>query len=468
MRAALYLRISLDKTGKRAGVERQRTDCEALCGRRDWAVAAVYEDNSVSAYNGTTRPGYERLVAAVAAGEVDVVVAWHTDRLWRNVVEQQAFLAIGRDAGLKLVATPSNEVDPADADDDFLSTVLAAAAQKESADKSRRMRRRQAEKAEKGEWHGGRRSYGYRAVGGSLKIVEKEAAVIRGAAARVLAGESLSGITNGLIRSGVTTTTGCRWRVDTLAALLRSPRIAGLRVHNGGPPVPATWPAIIDVADHERLVALADARSLGPRHQPPRRHLLTGLLRCGRCGATLAPGVKGATPRYVCKTSANGGCSGVSVVMEHAHGRVLDLVVAYLDSPEFAAALERARRAADGVDRALVDAVDALARDRTALGRLDDAFADGLLDRDRYRRQVTRLRARIDAGERLVASTATTAPTTSYDGQGELVRAAWERMHLDEQRQIVEAVTLGFVVAPAGRPFNVWRPERVSPEWRFA
>jgi site-specific DNA recombinase len=93
-------------------------------------------------------------VAAVAAGEVDVVVAWHTDRLWRNVVEQQTFLAIGRDAGLKLVATPSNEVDPADADDDFLSTVRAAAAQRESADKSRRMRRRQTEKGERGEWHG--------------------------------------------------------------------------------------------------------------------------------------------------------------------------------------------------------------------------------------------------------------------------------------------------------------------------
>src|SRR4051794_38496119 len=119
MRAALYVRISLDKTGKRAGVERQRTDCEALCGRRAWTITAVYEDNSVSAYNGHARPAYERLVAAVAAGEVDVVVAWHPDRLWRNVVEQQAFLAIGRDAGLQLVATPTNEVDPGDADDDF-------------------------------------------------------------------------------------------------------------------------------------------------------------------------------------------------------------------------------------------------------------------------------------------------------------------------------------------------------------
>src|SRR6476660_8975740 len=99
--AAIYVRISLDRDGRRAGVERQRTDCEALCARRGWTLLDVYEDNSVSAYSGATRPAYDRLVAAVAAGHVDVVVAWHTDRLWRNVIEQQTFLAIGRDAGLR-------------------------------------------------------------------------------------------------------------------------------------------------------------------------------------------------------------------------------------------------------------------------------------------------------------------------------------------------------------------------------
>src|SRR5262245_16940119 len=140
VRAAVYVRISLDRDGQRSGVERQRTDCEALCVRRGWELVEVFEDNSISAYGGARRPAYDRLGGAVACGEGDVVVAWHTDRLWRNVVEQQTFLSIGRDAGLQLVATPQTEVDPADADDDFLSTILAAAAQKESADKSRRMR----------------------------------------------------------------------------------------------------------------------------------------------------------------------------------------------------------------------------------------------------------------------------------------------------------------------------------------
>lgn len=468
MRAALYLRISLDKTGKRAGVERQRTDCEALCERRGWSVADVFEDNSISAYSGTTRPAYERLVAAVAAAEVDVVVAWHTDRLWRNVVEQQTFLAIGRDAGLRLVATPSNEVNPADADDDFLSTVLAAAAQKESADKSRRMRRRQAEKAERGEYHGGRRSYGYRSAGvGLLKIVPAEAAVIRDAARRVLAGDTMRSIVLDLIRRGVRTTEGREWRVDTLAALLVSPRIAGLRRHNGGSPVTAMWEPIVDVADHERLVALAHARRTGPRLSAPRKHLLTGLLRCSRCGSTLAPNSKEGTPRYVCRPLGNGGCGAMSVVMSHADARAVELVVEHLDSAEFGAALARARKAAEGADRQLTEAVDQLQRDRHALAELDDAFADGLLDRDRYRRQVSRLQARIGAGETKVASLASSGPAIAYEGQGATVQAAWEHMTLEEKRQILEAVVERFVVAPAEIPRNVWRPERLSAVWRF-
>ena len=51
-RAALYLRISSDPDGERAGVERQRADCEALARRNGWEIVEVFEDNDVSAYSG--------------------------------------------------------------------------------------------------------------------------------------------------------------------------------------------------------------------------------------------------------------------------------------------------------------------------------------------------------------------------------------------------------------------------------
>ena len=80
MRAAVYTRISLDRQGKRAGVERQRSDCEALCKSRNWQVVGFFEDNDRSAYSGRERPEYQRLMGEVAAGYIDVVVAWHIVR----------------------------------------------------------------------------------------------------------------------------------------------------------------------------------------------------------------------------------------------------------------------------------------------------------------------------------------------------------------------------------------------------
>ena len=151
MRAGVYVRISLDRKGARAGVERQLEDCRELAEARGWDVVEVYEDNDQSAYAGKERPAYQRMQRAVGAGDLDVVIAWHTDRLWRNVGEQQAFLGVGRDGGLKLVATPTREFDPTDADDELFSTFQTAIAARESAAIARRMRRKQEEKASKGE-----------------------------------------------------------------------------------------------------------------------------------------------------------------------------------------------------------------------------------------------------------------------------------------------------------------------------
>jgi hypothetical protein len=52
VRAAIYVRISSDRTGAGLGVARQEEDCRALCERLGWQVVRVYPDNDVSAYSG--------------------------------------------------------------------------------------------------------------------------------------------------------------------------------------------------------------------------------------------------------------------------------------------------------------------------------------------------------------------------------------------------------------------------------
>ncbi len=65
VRAGIYTRISYDPAGQRAGVERQRLDCEGLCRSRGWEVARDLEDNDRSAYSGKPRIAYQQLLRAV-------------------------------------------------------------------------------------------------------------------------------------------------------------------------------------------------------------------------------------------------------------------------------------------------------------------------------------------------------------------------------------------------------------------
>lgn len=48
VRAGVYTRISSDPSGQRAGVARQRADCEEYCVGRGWQVVELFEDNEGS------------------------------------------------------------------------------------------------------------------------------------------------------------------------------------------------------------------------------------------------------------------------------------------------------------------------------------------------------------------------------------------------------------------------------------
>jgi hypothetical protein len=130
--------------------------------------------------------------------------------------------------------------------------------------------------------------------------------------------------------------------------------------------------------------------------------------------------------RLACQVAGMGGCGSLSVPTDGAEARVLELVVAELDSDDFARAVDAALAAAP--DTELADVAVQLAADRTQLGVLADAFADGYITRDTYKRAVGRLDGRIaDAETALARAAAQSGPAVELVGRGDAVRAMWER-----------------------------------------
>jgi hypothetical protein len=128
--------------------------------------------------------------------------------------------------------------------------------------------------------------------------------------------------------------------------LLLNPTIAGRRVHRREDIGPAAWDPIVDYGTWLRLRNyLKDPSRLtvsNPRGPAP-RHLLSGIARCGECGARM----KAATnmsriPRaYTCRTEE---CMRVTATADRVDERVAAVLTALFERPDFQRALADAHQ----------------------------------------------------------------------------------------------------------------------------
>jgi DNA invertase Pin-like site-specific DNA recombinase len=78
-RAGIYLRVSKDDQNS----DNQRLDLERVAGQRGWDIVEIYLDHAVSGKR-DRRPALDRLRKDALQGKLDIVGAWHIDRLGRS------------------------------------------------------------------------------------------------------------------------------------------------------------------------------------------------------------------------------------------------------------------------------------------------------------------------------------------------------------------------------------------------
>lgn len=308
--------------------------------------------------------------------------------------------------------------------------------------------------ADEGRPNGGRRAYGFTPNG--MDTVPEEVEHIKEAVARVLRGDSPRAIAKSFNERGILSATGKAWHPGPLANMLRGTRIAGIRTHHGEVMRPPTdpkkaWtpaPAIVDEPTHRRLVATLAARSrTGDRGRTAWE--LTGLLRCGWCGAVLvgntdAASAKDGAPRrrYVCrKAPGYNGCGRLGIKAEPVEQLLADIVVARLGDLT-------ARRSAvpeedDAEERCELEAIAARRVE------VSEDYAAGVITRADKNGDVAALRRREEAVEaRLAAKVRDASPLAFVMAEG-LDGATWEDTPIGKRRVILRALIDHVVVAPA-------------------
>jgi site-specific DNA recombinase len=454
MRAAIYTRLSQDRDGTKTGTDRQEADCRALCEREGLAVARVFTDDDRSAYGKKRRPAFEEMLASL--DQFDALVFWKVDRLVRRTVQFWRVVEACDQANVRLVSI----VDPIDTSTPLgkgVAGMVASMGEQESHNIATRVARADAENARNGKPHGGRRPLGYEA--GGMTIEPHEAALLRGAAKRVLAGETVRSIAVGWNRQGVTAATGRAWRSSTLLGALAGPRLAGLRVHHGVVMGEAAWPPIITVEEHHRLRAvLGDPRMTTRGAQPT--NLLTGVLVCGTCGRRMTCGRgNNGERRYACRDRLGVGpyCGGTSIVAEPTEEIVAGWLFDVLDTSDLAQATTAVPEPSSPV--AVLAEIDA------RLAQAADLFAAGSMNASQWERANVDLLGQRERAAAAVAATVSNTRVNPYVGDG-VLRDAWPDLTDDQRRGIVMAVIDSIPIAPPTKRGQFDSDRIGEPVWR--
>ena len=442
-------------------------DCRELAERLGWPVAGVYVDDDISAFSGRSRPEYERLCDDIKAGAVDGLVVWHPDRLHRNLRELEDFIDLCDAAGLANIRTVrAGDVDLTTPHGRMIARLGGVMARGESEKSADRLRRKHLELATKGKVSGGgTRPYGYSAD--RLHVIPEEAAVIREAATRVLAGESLRSVCSDLNERGFATSVGKPWTIGSLSRVLRSARVSGRREHRGEIVADAVWPGIISPKASDRLRTLGGrGAGPGPTGRSPRTYLLAGrLLRCGRCDTPMVskPRTDG-TRRYVCaKGPGFGGCGRMAVNAEPVESFVAQSVLYRLDTPELAAALTEVRHADAETDQLAAS----LAEDQAMLEQIAADYAAKTITHPEWLAARSPVQLRIDQAKRRLSRISHTGRIDEYVGRSEALAEAWADLPLSRQQAIIRAVVDQVVVNPATRGRNRFDSGRLDLIWRL-
>lgn len=423
IRAVLYLRVSLDKTGEGLAVERQREDCLRILRERGWIFVTEYIDNSKSAYSKTAkRPDYDRMVEDYAAGQFDAIVCWDLDRLTRQPRQLEDWIDAAEERGLRLV-TANGEADLTTDGGRMYARIKAAVARAEMERKGARQARAAQQRADQGHAPLGVRLTGYTAHG---RLIVQEAAVVLSIFERFGQGESIKGITDSLNDKATPTRHGRPWTTSSVRGILKNPRYAGLAIYGGKETGQyGGWEPIIP----ESVFRLVQAKLSDPRRRTQqgthRKHLGSGLYLCDECGGGTS---SFAGRRYSCR---EGHLTRVQPTVDEY---VTSVIRAALASPTLADLIpaEDSGRAAE-----LAEQARAL---RARLEQTEHDYDADLIDARRFKAKSGKLLAELDQVSaeraRLTGSAAASPILSAPDPV-----AAWDaEKSVNVRRAVLEAL----------------------------
>ena len=441
-------------------MSQQEVECRQVCVEKGWVVVAVFTDNDRSASRFATkvRPGFKALIAAVEAGDCDVVMTWESSRMQRDLAVFTGLRAALLTSGV-LWWYGDRTYDMSRTRDRKDTARDAVDAEGSSDETSERVRRHVRANAVAGRPHG-KLLYGYiREYDSKTKVFlgqhahREHAAVVQECARRIAAGEALYSVARDLNKRGIAAPRSGQWQPTQVRRLCINPGYIGKRVHQGRIVGEAVWPALIS----EETFYLCVSRLTDPSRRTNAgrgaKHLLTGIAVCGVCNLSVGVQMNRSCLAYICKESF---C--VSRREDRVDALVTGVVVARLSQPDLLSIL-----AADPSDGVVAAARGEAEEKRARLQTFFDSAAAGDLSPQGLAQIENRLVPEIEAAEKRAQRSAKSGLIGTVAGP--LADEHWKSLSLEQRRELIDLL-VNIKILPVGRGKRIFDPRSIAITWK--
>jgi DNA invertase Pin-like site-specific DNA recombinase len=395
----LYCRISedYDGDGGMRSVDDQEADGRISIdelGICCYVIGEVWKDPDKSAWKKkVVRKEFNQLMDRLEGRQADGLWVYDLTRFSRKPKEGERLIEIAESGLIVLSGDSQYDLSTPDGKKQFRDGMTAAAHESDRIQK--RVRRGKRLKAtKKGLSNAGYRGFAREGFGAEEDQVQREQEIISEVADRILGREpaSVAECARDMNERGFRTVRGNLWDALALRRTLLSPALCGL-VEYKGEVVPGKRLSGPHALTEEKWGDLKEFFDSRRRGRPVQSYLLTGLVRCGRCGNTLSgrlaplkpPYVEDGAPRrtYLClkikrQRATPVGCAGISIDWRCLDELVRVAVLEKLSDEENADRVAERAAEARGRREELTDRIVArkrLAKDKArkaGLGELDE------------------------------------------------------------------------------------------------
>ena len=303
MRMVGYGRVSTDHEEQRDSLEHQQAFFQDFARARGHTLVRVYSDQGISGKWLKKRDGFLQMLRDAERGEFELVVVKDISRFARNTVDSLESIRRLKALGIECIFV--NNSLKVLGESEFIVTIMAAIAQEESANLSKRVKFGKDITSRKGRVPP--RIYGYdRLDNFTLRIVPAEAEVVREIFRLYLQGLGCRKIAQALEERGASTKLGASWNSRGVRRVLENPIYCGhyvnhkytvsdflsgqiqrlppdMHYHHDRP----EW-AIVSPDTFQEAARLMEQRRRQSGSAPPTRYSgrypLSTLIRCQSCG----------------------------------------------------------------------------------------------------------------------------------------------------------------------------------------